>query len=203
MIMILSYGLGNIRAIANIFHRLNAPHEIARNKADLKSATKVILPGVGAFDQAMYMLNESGMRGTLDRLVESGMPALGICVGMQMMATRGDEGDSLGLGWIEGRVSELRSSNLRMKPKLPHMGWNSVKPTVEHGLFDGVDREKGFYFLHSYQFVCSDANNVLATTPYGDEFTSAVYSGSVFGVQFHPEKSHHNGVSIFKNFAEL
>lgn len=204
MIKILSYGLGNIKAIANIYSRLNIPCGIASDKADLESATKVILPGVGAFDQAMKLLNESGMREPVDCLVrEEGVPVLGICVGMQMMASQGDEGNAQGLGWIEGRVIELSTSSLSAKPKLPHMGWNSLRPTEQHRLFEGVDCDRGFYFLHSYHFVCADEENVLATSQYGEEFASAVSSGNIYGVQFHPEKSHHNGVSIFKNFAEI
>lgn len=204
MIAILGYGLGNTKAIANIFHRLNTPHLIATTEADLRSATKLVLPGVGAFDKAMDLLNRSGMRDRLDSLVlQERLPVLGICVGMQIMAERGDEGNADGLGWIEGRVIEFRSADLKTKPRTPHMGWNEITPLKEDRLLEGIDFEKGFYFLHSYHLVCSRPDDTLATSHYGTDFAAAVSTGNVFGVQFHPEKSHQNGVNVFRNFAEL
>ncbi|QDV55221.1 imidazole glycerol phosphate synthase subunit HisH [Rosistilla oblonga] len=204
MITILSYGSGNVNAIANIFSKEGIPFEIAGNANSLANASKVVLPGVGAFDQTMDLLNESGMRETLDQLVLSErIPVLGVCVGMQVMAKRSDEGIASGLGWIDAVVKQMDTSSLDAKPYLPHMGWNSIHQRQPHRILDGVDEKRGFYFLHSYCFHSSDPANILTTTVYGQEFCSSVVAGNIFGFQFHPEKSHSNGIRLFKNFAEL
>lgn len=204
MIKVLGYGSGNVKAITNIFKRLNTPCEVATNDHELVGAHHVILPGVGAFDQVMTLLSNSGMLGRLNRMVlDDKVPVLGVCVGMQVMALRSDEGRLPGLGWIEGAVTKLSDDKLVHKPKLPHMGWNSIAVQETHPVLDEVDLKRGFYFLHSYRFECTREDNVLATTQYGDEFTSAVVSENILGFQFHPEKSHANGIALFKNFARL
>ncbi|MCB0322670.1 MAG: imidazole glycerol phosphate synthase subunit HisH [Bdellovibrionales bacterium] len=204
MIKILSYGSGNVKAIHNIYKRLNIPSEIASSADALANADKLILPGVGAFDETLDQLERSGMRQVLDHMVlERQTPVLGVCVGMQIMGNRSDEGLRDGLGWIPGEVKRLEPSLLEQKPHLPHMGWNTIAPTVAHPLLEGIDPERGFYFLHSYYFSCSNVEHILTTTTYGVEFASAVHSGNIFGLQFHPEKSHENGVMIFRNFAEI
>ena len=202
MITLVNYGLGNIQAFANIYKRLNIPVRIAQTSLELAGADKIILPGVGAFDWALQKLEDSGMRSTLDELVlKQQCPVLGICVGMQMMAKRSDEGELLGLGWIDAEVKRFDESKFHQKTHLPHMGWNDVTPIAD-GLFKGLESPR-FYFLHSYYIDPADQSMVLAITDYNGIFTSAVRSGHICGVQFHPEKSHHWGVQLLKNFAEL
>lgn len=204
MIKVLSYGSGNIAAITNIFERLSIPFEIATYVCQLENASKLILPGVGAFDQTMQLLQSSGMREQIDELVTvQKLPVLGVCVGMQIMAMRSEEGSMKGLGWIDADVVRLDTTELHSKPFLPHMGWNSIRATANHPILDGVDCSKGFYFLHSYCFKCRDESDVLCYSDYGQSFPSAVRHNNVFGFQFHPEKSHQNGISVFRNFAKL
>lgn len=204
MITIVSYGLGNVRAFANVYDRLGVPVTIASDAAVLRGAERLILPGVGAFDQAMSLLNRSGMRETLDELVlERRVPVLGVCVGMQMMASGSEEGKLPGLGWIPGTVRKLHAAVRRNAMILPHMGWNDVAPVGGGPLFAGLESEALFYFLHSFAFECANDDNVLATTDYGHRFTSAVHNDNASGVQFHPEKSHHFGVRLLQNFAGM
>lgn len=204
MITIIDYGLGNIQAFTNMFKRLNFDVRRATNATELEGATKLILPGVGAFDHAMELLNASGMRPVLDELVmQQHVPVLGICVGMQILANGSDEGSLPGLGWIPGRVRAFKANERSANLPLPHMGWNDVEPQAESLLFAGLEKDSKFYFLHSYFFECKVAQHLAANTSYGLEFSSAVSCGNVHGVQFHPEKSHHYGARLLKNFAEL
>jgi len=203
MIRIVDYGLGNVSAFLNVYKRLNIEASTARNSDELRSASKLILPGVGAFDHAMHLLDESGMRQTLDELVlGKRVPVLGVCVGMQILARSSDEGRASGLGWIDGRVKALRSLQQDQLP-LPHMGWNDVKPVSGTRLFDRLESEARFYFLHSYCFECERQEDVAATCNYGADFSCAVGAGNIHGVQFHPEKSHHFGTQLLQNFAAL
>lgn len=204
MITLVDYGLGNIQAFANIYKRLNIPARTASSADELADADKLILPGVGAFDWAMTLLNESGMRERLEELVVGkGCPVLGICVGMQMMAKRSDEGKMAGLGWVDAEVKKFDEASFTQKTHLPHMGWNDVAPRDCGCLFKGLEHGARFYFLHSYYFVPHQESDVLAATDYNGVYASSVRSGNVFGVQFHPEKSHHWGIQLLKNFAEL
>ena len=204
MIHIVDYGLGNIQAFVNMYKRLGV--EIVRAKAaeDLRDVKKLILPGVGAFDHAMELLDSSGMRPSLDQLVTQGnVPVLGICVGMQILADSSEEGIRAGLGWVNGRVRSFASNPASATLPMPHMGWNDVAPTVASPLFKGLEDDARFYFLHSYYFECADAANAAAHADYGFQFDCVVQNGNVYGVQFHPEKSHHWGTALLKNFAEL
>lgn len=204
MIGIVNYGSGNIQAIANIYNRLNIQTKIITDPSELQQVDKLILPGVGAFDETMNQLIGSGLKEDLDKLVlHEKKPILGICVGMQIMAESSEEGTLDGLGWIKGRVKKFDISWFKQKPYLPHMGWNTIIPKTSHLIFSNLDAEQGFYFVHSYYFECADDSNILATSDYEIEFSSAVYNNNIYGMQFHPEKSHTNGVQLLENFAKL
>ena len=204
MIAIIDYGLGNVKAFANVYKRLNIPVSIARQAGDFQTADKIILPGVGAFDYAMTLLEKSGMKEQLTELViEHQVPVLGICVGMQMLAASSEEGKLPGLGWIDGEVKKFKLSSAASTMRIPHMGWNNINPVKTGGLMDGLDHNSKFYFLHSYYFKARCPENVIAITDYDGEFTCAVGSKNIYGVQFHPEKSHGWGVRLLENFSRL
>jgi glutamine amidotransferase len=203
MISIVDYGLGNIQAFLNVFKRLNIDATAAKTADDLAPASKIILPGVGAFDHAMERLDQSGMREVLDDLVlREHVPVLGVCVGMQILASGSDEGRLPGLGWIDGRVRHFDAIEAQGGLQLPHMGWNDVRPRSDSQLFAQLETNARFYFLHSYYFDCARAEDVAAVSSYGKEFSCAVNSANIYGVQFHPEKSHHFGTRLLQNFAE-
>jgi glutamine amidotransferase len=202
MITLVDYGLGNIQAFANIYKSLGLACSIARDADDLKRASRLILPGVGAFDWAMQRLEASGLRPVLDDLVlHQQVPVLGICVGMQMMANRSEEGHLPGLGWIPGEVKRFDEALLSSKTSLPHMGWNDITSKA-HPLFANISDPR-FYFLHSYYFLPGSTEQILAEANYGQRFAAAVCRERVIGVQFHPEKSHHWGIQLLQNFAEF
>ncbi|MEO6731749.1 MAG: imidazole glycerol phosphate synthase subunit HisH [Ferruginibacter sp.] len=204
MIALIDYGVGNIRAFTNIYKKLGIPVKIAQSIDDLTDITKLILPGVGAFDHAMKQLNQSGMRKRLDELViESKVPVVGICVGMQMLAHASDEGKFPGLGWLDASVKKFDGDKISYSTHLPHMGWNDVKHVKENDILKGLEKDAKFYFLHSYYFHCNNSSDIIATTDYGIEFSCAVNRNNIYGVQFHPEKSHEFGIRLLKNFANL
>jgi imidazole glycerol-phosphate synthase subunit HisH len=204
MIAIINYGLGNIKAFANIYSKLDSPFKIATKPEDLEGVTKIILPGVGDFDYGMDRLNKSGMRPKLEELVlEEKLPVIGICVGMQMLANSSEEGDLPGLGWIDAEVKKFDTTLFKQKTKVPHMGWNDVKPVKTNKLLDGLEENALFYFLHSYYFECKNEEDILAVANYGEQFTCIANAGNVYGIQCHPEKSHQYGIQLLKNFANL
>jgi len=199
LIAIVDYGLGNIRAFGNIYNRLNIPFEYASTIDALKDASGIILPGVGSFDYAMNKLNESGLRDTLDDLVlNKKVPIIGICVGMQMMAKRSDEGSADGLAWLDTTV---RKFDLKESYPLPHMGWNQLS-FLDNPILKGLEKNPELYFLHSYHFE-SDYEHVIATAEYANSIGCIINKGNIFGIQCHPEKSHQAGITILKNFAEV
>ncbi len=204
MIAIINYGSGNVRAIGNIYDSLRIPYQIIDNPEALRNADRIILPGVGAFDETMKMLNQSGFRDLLDESVlQQKKKVLGICVGMQILANGSEEGHLKGLGWIPGFVKKFDKNTLAEKPKLPHLGWNSISPRRQALILEGIDNSFGFYFIHSYYFEPQNPEHVLTTTFYGKAFASSLINGNIFGTQFHPEKSHGNGVRLLKNFASI
>ena len=200
MITIIDYGLGNINAFKNIYSQLDIECMVANDAQTLRKATKIILPGVGAFDFAMKSLNRSGMRDALDELVlDKNIPLLGICVGMQMLANSSEEGILPGLGYIDGRVRKFNKIEISSNP-LPHMGWNLVDQKQQEELFKNIKSAERFYFLHSYYFDCVEESQKIASAHYGINFSCGVRKNNISGVQFHPEKSHGAGMKLLSNF---
>ena len=205
MISIVDYGVGNIQAFLNIFNRLGIKAQRATNIKLLREASHIILPGVGHFDHAMKKLNNSGLRDCLENLViNSKIPLLGICVGMQILANKSEEGKIPGLGWISGDVCAFSKNPIASKLPLPHMGWNTLNVSQFNLISSGnVDQLPEYYFLHSYYFDTKDKSIVSATSNYGFNFDAVISYKNIYGVQFHPEKSHEWGEKILKNFSTI
>lgn len=201
MIAIIDYGMGNVGSIRNMLRRLGAPAVITRSAAEIRSAEKIILPGVGAFDRGMSNIREMGLLPILEEAAfDRHVPVLGICLGMQLLFEKSEEGCLPGLGWIPGQVVRFRSTGADLK--VPHMGWNSVSVQSVGSLFDGLEDVARFYFVHSYHVECVD-EFVLAETRHGYDFVSSVGKGNILGTQFHPEKSHRYGLQLLKNFVAM
>lgn len=203
MIGIIDYGLGNIKAIQNIYRTSGIDVKIVASSEDLDSVQKIILPGVGAFDWAMRKLNASGMLDYLNRrvLVDK-VPVLGICVGMQLMCKRSDEGILEGLGWLDAEVKSIKKKAGEHQVIVPHMGWNDINIKRESKLFSNIISPT-FYFLHSYYVSSNIEPDIIATSIYPIEFACCVSNENIYATQFHPEKSHSNGVKLLENFATL
>jgi imidazole glycerol-phosphate synthase subunit HisH len=200
-ITLVDYGVGNIKAFAHIYQRLNYSVEIAHSPKQIMDADRLVLPGVGAFDWAMERLNESGMRDALDeQVLNRKTPVIGVC-GMQMMANASEEGKLPGLGWIDAQVLKFKPLSNRLTP-LPHMGWNDIVPVNNSSLFQGIIDPR-YYFLHSYVVEPANVRDTSATATYGSSFTAAVENKNIYGTQFHPEKSHRWGIKLLQNFAEI
>jgi glutamine amidotransferase len=204
MITIINYGSGNIGALANIYEKYSIPYKIATKTSEIENAEKIILPGVGAFDSTMQSLNQSGLRDALDhQVLIKKVPVLGICVGMQIMANGSEEGTLPGLNWINARVKKFSTEQIKHLPKIPHLGWNTIQIAKSHLLMNNIDENRGFYFIHSYYVETFLSDDVLTTTFYGHQFTSAIQKENIIAVQFHPEKSHKNGVQLLLNFSKI
>jgi glutamine amidotransferase len=202
-IAIVNYGVGNLGSILNIMRKIGIESYVCDSPADIDKADKLILPGVGAFDSGMEQLNRSGFVPVLnDMVLIQKRPVLGICLGMQIMTSGSQEGVLPGLNWIHGSTQKF-SFDVKSRLRVPHMGWNSVYVHKESSLFEPNDPENRFYFVHSYHVVCNDENDIVTTTPYGINFTSSFHRDNIYGVQFHPEKSHRFGFQLLKRFAEL
>lgn len=202
MITVIDYGMGNVGSIRNMLSRIGFDAVVTCDLDQIRAASKLILPGVGAFDRAMENLHKLGLVDLLGRRVlEEGVPILGICLGMQLFSRRSDEGEAAGLGWIPAETLAFRKNGGSFGLKLPHMGWNTLSPSRAHPILADLPVDHRFYFVHSYYVACDDPDNVLATTRYGIEFHSAVSRGNITGVQFHPEKSHRFGMKILENFS--
>lgn len=202
MIGIIDYGLGNIQAFLTVYNRLGLPAMRVQTLNEMDLASHLILPGVGAFDHAMELLDASGLQQRLKERAAAGTPVLGVCVGMQILADGSDEGSRPGLGLVPGRVKALAAAQGVNDLPMPHMGWNDVRPRPGQTLFDGLDDRSRFYFLHSFYLACERDADVIAEVEYGARFCCAVRCGSVHGAQFHPEKSHDDGMRLLRNFAE-
>ena len=202
VILIIDYQVGNLGSIANIVRKIGggAP-VVSADPAEIARASKLILPGVGAFDHGARRLREAGLERPLrEAVLERKVPILGICLGMQLMTSGSEEGTETGLGWIGGHVVRFGSGIPHWSLRVPHMGWNTVTVRSADPLFSEMYAEPRFYFVHSYHVLCSDQRLVTATSHYGHEFVSAFRSGNIYGVQFHPEKSHKFGMRLLDNF---
>jgi glutamine amidotransferase len=203
MITIVDYGTGNLASIANMLKRIGCASVITSDVAQVASASKLILPGVGAFDTGMRNLASLGLIEVLNRKArEEKVPILGICLGMQLFVSGSEEGDLAGLGWIDGRVVRFKPELSEKNLKVPHMNWNHIDIVKDSKLFSEMHEEPRFYFVHSYHVQLSRDEDLLARTTYGYAFASCVESANIAGVQFHPEKSHKFGMKLLKNFAE-
>lgn len=201
MIGIIDYNMGNLASVYNACHLLDAKATIVKDPNDLKNYDRIILPGVGAYKDAMEHLNETGMKEAIYNFANTGKPMIGICLGMQLLFESSQEfGHSDGLGLIDGEVIKFDKSKMHEDFKIPHMGWNTIQ-NKEHALFEGLDNPY-LYFVHSYHAVTND-KNIIGKTTYGYDFVSAVNKDNIYGFQPHPEKSHDNGLKILKNFMKI
>lgn len=201
MIVIIDYKIGNVGSILNMLKNIGADAIISSDIGQIKNAEKLILPGVGSFDNGMKNLKAMGFISEFEKKVlKEKTPILGICLGMQLFARKSEEGVLNGLGWIGGEVKKFK---LDSSFKIPHMGWNNIDICKKDPLFKDMEDEIKFYFVHSYHFACESQDDILATVNYGYDFPSIIKKENIIGVQFHPEKSHKYGMKLLKNFIEL
>ena len=202
MITIVNYGMGNIGSIANMLKKIGAEACVSGDPAAIACADKLILPGVGAFDNGMANLTQRGLIPALtEAVLQRRAPILGLCLGMQLFGRRSEEGRVAGLGWIDGECIRFRFEGEQARLKIPHMGWNQVQIASRPSPLQGMPEHTRFYFVHSYHMRCADPAAVLTTTDYGGRFVSGVMRDNIIGLQFHPEKSHRFGMELFRNFA--
>ncbi|HRH49712.1 MAG TPA: imidazole glycerol phosphate synthase subunit HisH [Panacibacter sp.] len=202
MIVIIDYGVGNLTSIQNMFRKAGVAAMISSNKTDIENASKILLPGMGAFDNCMQKLNESGLRNTIEQKVFSDkIPVLGICVGLQMFMENSEEGNLEGLGWIKGSTIRFKPGLMHVTHKIPNMGWLEIDSKKQSPLLTDLENAR-FYFAHSYHVKTANAEDELASAYYGYDFTVGIERDNIIGVQFHPEKSHRFGMQLLKNFSE-
>lgn len=201
MIAIVDCGLGNVGSVQNMLKRLGFKSKVTSDAGEVAAATKLILPGVGAFDSGMTRLRASGLIPAIEEKVgRSRTPILGICLGMQLLGRRSEEGTASGLGWIDAEAVRFSFSTPGLR--VPNMGWNTVRTARKTGLMAGLESGARFYFVHSYYLKCAAPEDVVLSSTYGHEFACGIERGNVLGVQFHPEKSHAFGMRLLRNFAE-
>lgn len=204
MITIVDYGIGNLGSMANMLKKIGVPCRISANSDDILVAEKLILPGIGSFDQGIQSLRERALIEPLNRRVMyDRIPLLGVCLGMQLLGRSSEEGSSVGLGWIPAHSVCFRNTPGFRAVRVPHMGWNIARSVRADPIFAGLEETARFYFVHSYHVICDDPADVVATTPYGSDFISILRHGNVWGAQFHPEKSHRFGMQLLRNFAAV
>jgi imidazole glycerol-phosphate synthase subunit HisH len=203
MITIIDYGMGNVGSILNMFKKLKIVAEISANEQNIKNAKKLVLPGVGAFDSGMNKLEKNKLIDLLnEKVIVNSTPILGICLGAQLMCNKSEEGEKNGLGWLDIDVLKFNFNKIKGE-KVPHMGWNTLSIQKTNPIMKGVNSEFRFYFTHSYYFHANNQTDVLSNTDYGMSFNSSFQKNNIFGVQFHPEKSHRFGLKIFENFSKI
>ena len=204
MIVVIDYGMGNMGSILNMLKKVGAEATVSSDKSVIAGASKLILPGVGAFDNGMKNLNRLDLLPILNqKAMEERIPVLGVCLGMQLLTKGSEEGDFAGLGWVDAETLKFRFDKADQSLKIPHMGWNTVEIKQPSAIFEDMYEEPRFYFVHSYYVKCVEDADVLATTHYGHEFTSSLRRANIMGTQFHPEKSHKFGMKVFQNFVNL
>mgnify|MGYP001255140892 CR=1 FL=1 len=204
MVVIVDYGMGNLGSIRNMLSRLGGESIVTADANVIAGARRLILPGVGAFDVAMERLKTLSLVEVLhERALGACVPVLGICLGMQLMTRGSEEGRLPGLGWFDAETIRFRFPQSCGKMRLPHMGWNVIRPMQGHPLLKGLDDEPRFYFVHNYHVRCTERAQVLATAQYGITFDAAVATGNIIGTQFHPEKSHRHGMRMLANFLAI
>lgn len=202
MISIIDYGMGNLGSVYNMFKKISVESKITSNLEEIKSAKKLLLPGVGSFDKAIERINTSGIKEVLDhKVLFEETPILGICLGMQLLTNSSEEGKKKGLGYINASAKKFVFKDNKMK--VPHMGWNIVKKATSSLLTQDFEEESKFYFVHSYYVEVENQENSILKTKYGSEFDSAIQHQNIYGAQFHPEKSHKFGMKLFENFAKI
>ncbi len=200
MIAILDYGVGNLKSIYNMFKKIGVDSVITSDCKQIMDAKKYLLPGVGSFDYGITNLKKSHFFEVLEKeILINKKPILGICLGMQLLTKSSEEGTHSGLGWIDAHTKKFKLDN---NLTVPHMGWNTVNPLNKNNIFKGLNENK-FYFVHSYHVICNNKDNILATSFYGQDFVCSIFMNNIYGVQFHPEKSHKFGIQLLKNFAEI
>lgn len=202
MIVIVDYMMGNPGAVKNMVRKAGAESIISHKKDDLYRANKIILPGVGSFDQGMIKLKQLGLIDILSRQKDKNVPILGICLGMQLLSLGSEEGSMEGLGWVKASFKKFAFDSSK-NIKVPHMGWNIVRPQTKSELFPDCEQPKRFYFVHSFYAVMENEFEAIAHTNYGLTFVSAFKKNNIFGVQFHPEKSHKYGLELMRNFLAI
>jgi imidazole glycerol-phosphate synthase subunit HisH len=202
MVTIIDYGMGNLGSIQNMFKRIGVESEITSDPVKIGKATKLLLPGVGAFDAAMERIASSGLQPILNsKVLDEKTPVLGICLGMQLLTRSSEEGVLPGLNWIDANTRRFKFESSSLK--VPHMGWNRIYGVNDSPLTRDLPPEPRFYFVHSYHVCANNNNNVVATTHYGIDFHSIIQHNNIFGAQFHPEKSHLFGMKLLENFASI
>lgn len=201
MIAILDYGLGNLGSISNMLKVIGEKSKITNDVESIRKSDGIILPGVGAFDAGMSKLNESGLTDVIKEEADKGKPILGICLGMQLLGNRSEEGSMPGLSLIPFECKKFIFEDKSLK--IPHMGWDIVDFRKQHPLVEGLTGQQRYYFVHSYYAVCENSDNVLMTCDYGIEFVCSVIKDNVMGVQFHPEKSHDFGLALLTNYVKI
>jgi glutamine amidotransferase len=205
-VTIVDYGMGNLGSIQNMLRKIGVRHQLSSDPNRVAGAAKLILPGVGAFSQGMEGIRSRSLIPALERsVVDNGVPILGICLGMHLLTQSSEEGEGLGLGWIDASCVKFHFSgnDADQRLKIPHMGWNHVLPNPQSKLYAGWNDIPRFYFVHSYYVLCRDPLDAASTTEYGIPFASSIERGHIYGVQFHPEKSHKFGMELLSRFAAL